>query len=201
MKNIVYVDHFDSFANTIAAYFRMAGAYVDVYKSTCDLDAIAAKKSDMILLGPGPSGPKEAGNYMKAIDRFHRTHPLFGICLGFQAMMQYFGEEVVQLEDAVHGADSEIMHRGEHIFEGIENPAKFARYHSLGVYGVPEFFAGLAHFPDTNGRDIVMAARHKELPIAGVQFHPESILSSGNGQGERLIRNVLYHLSGAPREP
>jgi len=200
MKNIVYIDHFDSFANTIAAYFRMAGADVDVYKSTCDLDAIAAKDPDLILLGPGPSGPKEAGNYMEAIERFHRTHPMFGICLGFQAMMQYFGEEVVQLEEAVHGAASRLQHTGTHVFEGIENPAEFARYHSLGAYGVPESFMGLAHFPDTNGKHIVMAAHHKELPIAGVQFHPESILSSENRQGEQLIKNVLYHLAGAPKE-
>ena len=195
MKNVVYIDNRDSFADTIAAHFELAGAKVRMYKSNCSLDTIAQAQPDIILLGPGPNSPAEAGNYLQAINRFHAQYPIFGICLGFQALMHYFGEKVVPLEEAVHGAFSQIQHTGTSFFEGIKSPAEFARYHSLGVYGVPESFNPLAQFPDSNGENIIMAAQHKQLPLAGIQFHPESILSTNNGQGTKLIENVLKYLA------
>ncbi len=204
-RKVVFLDNYDSFASTIAAYFELAGADVKMYKSDCDLDIICKEQPDMILLGPGPNSPLEAGNYLEAIDRFHKEYPIFGICLGFQAMMHYFGAEVEVMKQAVHGAPSAIrILNNDDIFEGINNYAEFARYHSLGVRSVPGCFYELAICSDSlenpslssysGSLNIVMAAKHKELPIGGVQFHPESILSTGKGQGVRLVENVLKYL-------
>ena len=187
--NIIYIDNYDSFADTIKAYFENTGAKVTMYKSDCSLQTIQNEEFDMILLGPGPNSPKEAGNYLEIIDKYHKEKPIFGICLGFQALMEYFGEEVKPLSEVMHGSASEIEHDGKTIYQGIENKEKFARYHSLGVKTVPDCFevSGMAN-------DIVMSARHKTLPIEGVQFHPESILSLNNNAGQKLINNVVREL-------
>ncbi len=183
---VIFIDNYDSFANTIEAYFINAGAEVIMYTSNCSIEAIKKENPDLILLGPGPNGPKEAGNYLEVIDKFHKTTPIFGICLGFQAIMEYFGEEVKPLQEIMHGSASEIEHDGKTIFRGISQNEKFARYHSLGVLKVPNCFEISAK---TN--DIIMSARHKTLPIEGVQFHPESILSMHNNAGKTLIENVV----------
>ena len=143
----------------------------------------------MILLGPGPNGPREAGNYMELLDRYHKEIPFFGICLGFQAMMEYFGQPVIKLDDPVHGGGVPVSHNRKGIFQGIGQNAQFARYNSLGVYGVPPCFEATA---TSNG--IIMAARHNFLPIEGIQFHPESVLSMANGNGKSLVENVLRYL-------
>ncbi len=192
---IVFIDNFDSFANTIAAYFINAGAEVVMYNSNCTLETIEKEKPELILLGPGPNGPKEAGNYLKVIEKFHKRIPIFGICLGFQAIMEYFGEPVRPLQEVMHGQASEIKHDGKTIFAGIASPAKFARYHSLGVTKVPKNFIVSAK----TGK-IIMAARHKTLPIEGVQFHPESILSMHNDTGRKLVENVIREIKNRKRE-
>jgi anthranilate synthase/aminodeoxychorismate synthase-like glutamine amidotransferase len=186
---IVYIDNYDSFANTIAAYFQLENVEVKIYKSNCSINVIDKEKPDLILLGPGPNGPNDAGNYLKIIDTYKNEYPIFGICLGFQAIMQYFGEDVKQVHEIIHGASSKIQHDGKTIFTGIEKNAKFARYHSLGVYKVPNEFEISAQ---TN--NIIMGARHKTFPIEGVQFHPESILSMKNDSGKRLIQNIIKYL-------
>lgn len=196
----VFIDNYDSFAHTIAAYFEIAGKKfndnleVKVFKSDCCLDSICDEKPDFLILGPGPNSPKKAGNYLEALKKFYKQYPIFGICLGFQAIMHYFGEPVVILQEPVHGASSPIIHNNRGIFRNIKNPANFARYHSLGVYKVPEYFESLAYYPDKDGRNIIMAAKHKELPIAGVQFHPESVLSTEKDNGMKLIENVIREL-------
>jgi len=183
---INYIDNYDSFANTIAAYFRLAGATVDIYKSDCSLETAVSGNPDMILLGPGPNGPKDAGNYMDLLDKYHEKLPFFGICLGFQALMEYFGQPVVPLDEVVHGASVPVYHSGDGIFRGIPQEQKFARYNSLGVHEVPEGFETTA---TSNG--MIMAARHKLLPIEGVQFHPESVLSGVQDSGIKLVGNVI----------
>ena len=189
-KKIVYIDNYDSFANTIAAYFINAGADVVMYKSDCSIDMIDKENPDLILLGPGPNSPKEAGNYLKILKRYHKKYPFFGICLGFQAMMEFFGEPVLPLDEVIHGAASRINHNCKTIFQGIDKDAEFARYHSLGVKKVPDCF-NLSAKTDSG---IVMAACHKTLPIVGIQFHPESILSMHEDSGKRLIKNVLSNI-------
>jgi anthranilate synthase/aminodeoxychorismate synthase-like glutamine amidotransferase len=183
---IVFIDNYDSFANTIAAYFTNAGAKVIMYKSNCSIETIEKEKPEMILLGPGPNGPREAGNYLKIIEHFHKKTPIFGICLGFQAIMEYFGEKVKPLKEVMHGQASEITHDGKTIYEGIKPNQKFARYHSLGVLKVPKEFEISA-----KAGEIVMSARHKTLPIEGIQFHPESILSMHDNAGKKLIENIV----------
>jgi len=183
---VMYIDHYDSFANTIVAYFVNNGAEVSIYKSDCSLDVIEKENPDLIVLGPGPKGPKEAGNYLDIIDKFHKTKPIFGICLGFQALMEYFGEEVKPLKEIIHGSATKVSNDGKTIFKNIINDEKFARYHSLGVLDVPKCFEVSAKIGD-----IVMAARHKEFKIEGIQFHPESILSMHDDSGNKLIKNVM----------
>src|SRR3989338_657328 len=183
---INYIDNGDSFAHTIKAYFEMCGTDVKMYRSNCSLETAVSGQPDMIFLGPGPNGPREAGNYMKLLDRYHKKIPFFGICLGFQAMMEYFGQAVKPLDNIVHGDSVPVTHNEIGIFEGIEQDAHFARYNSLGVYQVPDDFEATA---TSNG--IVMAAKHKTLPIQGVQFHPESVLSIRNDDGMKLMRNVV----------
>jgi anthranilate synthase/aminodeoxychorismate synthase-like glutamine amidotransferase len=183
---INYIDHNDSFSSIIAAYFMMAGADVNVYRSTCNLNTATSGNPDLMLLGPGPNSPTEAGNYMDLLDMHHKDMPFFGICLGFQAIMQYFGQSIVQLEDIMHGGSVPVTHIATGIFEGIPQGAHFARYNSLGVYNVPENFEITAK---NNG--VIMAARHKTLPTQGVQFHPESSLSTPDNNGIRLIENVI----------
>ncbi|MEK6959098.1 MAG: aminodeoxychorismate/anthranilate synthase component II [archaeon] len=183
---VVFIDNYDSFANTIEAYFLNAGAEVVMYNSDCSIETIKKQKPDLILLGPGPNGPREAGNYMEVIDKFHKTTPIFGICLGFQAMMEYFGEKVMPLKEVMHGQASEVENDGKTIFRGIAPKQKFSRYHSLGVLKVPACFEISA-----KTGEVVMAARHKTLQIEGVQFHPESILSMKDDAGKKLIENVV----------
>ncbi len=185
---INYIDHYDSFANTIAAYFRIAGAEVRIYKSNCSLETAISGNPDMILLGPGPNDPKSAGNYMELLDKYHKDLPFFGICLGFQAIMEYFGQPVerLKLDEIVHGASVPVHHEGKGIFEGIPKNAEFVRYNSLGVYKVPYCLEVTA-----TSDEMIMAVRHRTLLIEGIQFHPESILSSINSNGERLIKNIV----------
>lgn len=185
---VLYVDNYDSFAYTIAAYFMMTGADVTMYKSDTRMGEIRkrAGNHNMILLGPGPSGPEQAGNYLEVIGEYHDKKPIFGVCLGHQALMHFFGEPVKQLREIVHGAESPVEHDRKTIFEGIDSPAFFGRYHSLGVNKIPDCFEASATYDG-----IVMAARHKHLPIESVQFHPESILSYDGDAGQRLVENVV----------
>lgn len=184
---IIYIDNNDSFANIIASYFINEGVDVIMYKSSCSLDVIEKENPDMILLGPGPNDPKNAGNYLDVIDKYHKKIPIFGICLGFQAIMEYFGTKVEPLDDIIHGSSSSIKHDEKTIFKDIKNPEKLARYNSLGVKSIPESFELSAE--TENG--IIMGARHKRLPIEGVQFHPESILSMHNYAGNKMIKNIV----------
>ena len=196
---VVFIDHYDSFADLIAYRFNETREDIDLkmFKSDCDIDAIANEKPDLIILGPGPNGPEEAGNYLDVLANFSNVCPVFGICLGFQAMMHYFGQKVEVLLEPVHGIDSEIHHNGRGIFKDLPNGARFARYHSLGVYGVPENFHSLGTVSDGDGRDIIMGAQHKSLPLAGVQFHPESFMSMEDDAGRKLIHNVLTDFMGS----
>jgi len=191
---IVFIDNYDSFANTIEAYFTNAGAEVVMYKSNCSIKTIQKEKPDLILLGPGPNGPREAGNYLEVINKFKEKTPIFGICLGFQAIMEYFGEPVNPLREIMHGQANGIEHDGKTIFKGIQPKQKFARYHSLGILKVPAEFEISAR-----AGNIVMAARHKTLPIEGVQFHPESILSMREESGKKLIENIVNAIKASKK--
>lgn len=199
---VVYVNNYDSFAGNVEAFVERAvtkhssDSRVMRYTSNADISVLLSENPALVILGPGPSSPKEAGNYLTVLESFYKTVPIFGICLGFQAMMHYFGKPVRVLEESIHGAASEIIHTGESIFRNIKSPSLFGRYHSLGIYvdELPNCFDLLASYPDSNRRDIVMSAKHKTLPIAGVQFHPESILSAKDDNGQRILDNMVEEL-------
>ena len=208
--NIAFIDNYDSFAHTLEAYLHLAAedilhkrgsseqVQIRMVTSDCTLSTIERMHPSLIVLGPGPNAPPEAGNYLEVIHHFHTTTPLFGVCLGFQACMQYFRNAPVRvLEEAVHGAASPITHTQQGIFEGIPSPASFGRYHSLGIYAheVPQSFEMSASCRDSKNQNIIMAVYHRSLPIIGVQFHPESILSTEGAYGMQLIRNTLECLT------
>ncbi len=199
---IIYVNNYDSFAGNVQAFTERAvkkyslESQVKRYTSKTDIAVLKNENPDLIILGPGPSSPIDAGNYLQVLETFYKSVPVFGICLGFQTMMHYFGQPVRVLEEAVHGAACDINHSETSIFKEIKSPAPFGRYHSLGIYTdeLPKCFGLLASYPDSNNKNIVMAAIHKSLPIAGVQFHPESILSAREDNGQKLMDNVISEL-------
>jgi len=184
-KKILVIDNFDSFTFNLVDYFRQLDCEVIVYRNTINPDLIANVNPDLIVISPGPSVPKNAGNLMKIIDMYHNKYPFFGVCLGHEAFIEYFGGSLKFIEP-VHGRSSKINHDGKGVFNGLDENFEGGRYHSLVADKVPECFEISAKFDD-----LVMAIRHKQLPIIGVQFHPESVLSMKGGNGFKLIKNLI----------
>jgi len=182
---IFMVDNYDSFTFNLVDYFRRFNCEVIVYRNRLDVDIIGDMEPDLIVLSPGPSIPANAGNLLEVIERYHRRYPIFGICLGHQALIEFFGGELGLLAYPCHGKQSPIRHDGKTIYRGIPNPFMGGRYHSLIGKVIP---ASLEVSATTNG-DIVMGVRHRRLPIEGVQFHPESILTFPTGL--KIIQNVI----------
>jgi anthranilate synthase/aminodeoxychorismate synthase-like glutamine amidotransferase len=184
-KKIFLVDNFDSFTFNLVDYFRQLDCKVEVYRNTVDPAKIAEYDPDLIVFSPGPSVPKNAGNMMKIIDQYHDKYPMFGVCLGHEALVEYFGGSL-KFVTPVHGKSSVIDHDGRTIFSGIEPDFKAGRYHSLCADKMPDDFEISA-----NHGDLVMAMRHKKLPIESVQFHPESVLTMRGGNGFKMIENIV----------
>ena len=182
---IFMVDNYDSFTFNLVDYFRRFNCEVIVYRNRLDVDIIGDMEPDLIVLSPGPSIPANAGNLLEVIERYYRRYPIFGICLGHQALIEFFGGELGLLAHPCHGKQSPIRHDGKTIYRGIPNPFMGGRYHSLIGKVIP---ASLEVSATTNG-DIVMGVRHRRLPIEGVQFHPESILTFPTGL--KIIQNVI----------
>lgn len=181
---ILVIDNFDSFTFNLVDYFRQLKHEVLVYRNDIDPAAISKINPELIVLSPGPSVPKNAGNLMDIIDQYHDKYPMFGVCLGHEAFIEYFGGSL-KFVDPVHGKASEIHHDQKGIFEGIDQDFAGGRYHSLVADKVPDCFEISAR-----GGGHVMAIRHTSLPIVGVQFHPESILTMKGGNGFNLIKNA-----------
>ena len=148
-------------------------------------------KPDQIVLSPGPCTPNEAGICLDLIDRLAGKIPMLGVCLGHQSMGQAFGGKVVRARDVMHGKTSLVHHNGQGVFRGLPSPYTATRYHSLIVAseGLPDCFEVTAWTEHADGRrDEIMGMRHKHLPLEGVQFHPESILTE---HGHALLKNFL----------
>jgi len=182
---VLVIDNYDSFTYNLVQYLGELGAGVEVVRN--DKAAVAellGRGADRLVVSPGPCTPAEAGISGEAIRAFGEAGtPVLGVCLGHQAMVEEFGGRVVQGEP-IHGKDAEVEHDGRTIFAGLPSPLVAGRYHSL--VADPELPAELelsAHLGD-----VVMAARHRELPVEGVQFHPESVLTP---QGKSLLANFL----------
>jgi len=182
---ILIIDNFDSFTFNLVDYFEQLDCNVTVFRNNIDPEVIEKYSPDMIVISPGPSVPKKAGNLLDIIDIYHSKYPFFGVCLGHEAFIEYFGGTLKFLEP-VHGKSSEINNDGKTIFKNIDQKFKAGRYHSLVGDKIPDCFEVSATY-----KDIVMAIRHKTLPIEGVQFHPESVLTMKKGNGLKIIENLL----------
>ena len=184
---IYLIDNYDSFTFNLVHYFGELGAEVDVRRNdkVTSADVIAADP-DAIVLSPGPCTPKEAGICLELIGKAAATIPIFGVCLGHQAIGDAFGGKVVRAPTQVHGKLSEIRHNGASVFRGINAPFKATRYHSLVVEraSMPEELTVTADTDD----GVVMGLAHARLPVHGVQFHPESIASE---HGHLMLKNFL----------
>jgi len=183
---ILLVDNYDSFTYNLYDYIAQLGAECTVIRNDeYSLEAIKAMTFDGIILSPGPKIPKSAGLLMQLIDTFHRSTPIFGICLGHQGIGEYFGGKLVKAQLPMHGKTSIITHTEHILFENIPSPFEVMRYHSLIIKNLED--TNLEVISTTNKNEI-MAIAHRELPIFGVQFHPESILTKN---GLQLLENWL----------
>ena len=184
---LLMIDNYDSFTYNLVQYFGELGEEVVVRRNDeIGLDDIAAMKPDRIVVSPGPCTPNEAGISVPLIERFAGRIPLLGVCLGHQSIGQAFGGRIVHARELMHGKTSAISHSGGGVFRSLPDPLQATRYHSLVIERetLPDCLEVTAW---TNDGEI-MGVRHKTLPVEGVQFHPESILTE---HGHDLLRNFL----------
>jgi anthranilate synthase/aminodeoxychorismate synthase-like glutamine amidotransferase len=184
---ILVIDNYDSFTYNLVQYLGELGATLEVVRNDAlDVDAVARLQPERIVISPGPGNPDQAGVSLEVIRRLGPTTPTLGVCLGHQSIGQAFGATVAQARVQMHGKTSAIRHDGRGVFAGLSNPFTATRYHSLVVLEdtVPADLEISARAEDGE----IMGLRHRLLPIEGVQFHPESILTV---EGKRLLANFL----------
>jgi anthranilate synthase/aminodeoxychorismate synthase-like glutamine amidotransferase len=187
MARIVVIDNYDSFTYNLVQYLEVLGAACDVIlNDACDVAAIAARAPQGIVISPGPCTPDEAGISLAAVARFSESIPILGVCLGHQSIGQAFGGKVVRADRLMHGKTSPIEHDGKGVFRGLSNPFIATRYHSLLVERAT--LPSVLEVSAWTSEGEIMGLRHKTLPIEGVQFHPESILTEA---GMSLLGNWL----------
>lgn len=184
-KNILIIDNFDSFTFNLSDYFKQLGCKVKVYRNTINPSLIEKVNPDLIVISPGPSVPKNAGNLMEIVNQYHSKYPIFGVCLGHEALIEYFGG-TLKFTKPVHGKSSKISHDSKGIFQDVTQDFDAGRYHSLVADKIPDCFEQSA-----TSEGLAMAIRHKTLPIDGVQFHPESVLTMRQGNGFKIIKNLI----------
>jgi len=185
---LLVIDNYDSFTYNLVQYLGELGADMKIIRNDeASVDQIEKEmQPEKILISPGPGTPDGAGVSLEVIDRFSGKVPILGVCLGHQAIGQHFGGKVIRAPEPVHGKPVEVSHDGRTIFEGIGGSFKAGRYHSLVVEreSLPECLEISAESPD----GLIMAMRHRSLPLEGVQFHPESILTE---HGKKMLKNFL----------
>jgi len=188
---LLLIDNYDSFTWNLYQYFSELGADVVVRRNDeISLADIAALSPRQLVISPGPCTPDEAGISLAAVRRFAGELPILGVCLGHQTIAQAFGANVVRARQVMHGKVSAIEHNDAGVFSGLKHPLNVTRYHSLIVeaQSLPDIFEQTAWTLRDGQPDEIMGFRHRTLPLEGVQFHPESILSE---QGHRLLENFL----------
>ncbi len=184
---MLVIDNYDSFVYNLVQYLGELGAEPIVQRNdVLTMDEIRALKVDGILISPGPGRPEHAGVSPSVITELGADTPILGVCLGHQAIGQVFGGDVVRAPSLLHGKTSEVNHRGVGVLAGLPTPFTATRYHSLVID--PETMPEVLEVTATTEDGIVMAVRHRSLPIHGVQFHPEAILTEG---GHKLLENFL----------
>jgi len=185
--NVLVIDNYDSFTYNLVHLVGELGAELDVKRNDkITLDEIAALAPDAIVLSPGPCTPNEAGICLGVVERFAGEIPIFGVCLGLQAIGQAFGGDVVRAPTLMHGKVSNIIHTGKGVFRGLNDGFKATRYHSLAIK--PDTLPETLEVTATSDDGSIMGLQHKTLPVHGVQFHPESIASEG---GHTIMQNFL----------
>jgi anthranilate synthase/aminodeoxychorismate synthase-like glutamine amidotransferase len=190
---VFVLDNYDSFTYNLVQYLGELGANVVVRRNDeLSVDEVEALKPDRILLSPGPCTPGEAGILVPLIRRMAGKAPILGVCLGHQAIGEAFGGNVVRARNLMHGKVSAVEHDGKGVFAGLPSPLTCTRYHSLIVEekSLPADLTITARTPEINGAagSVIMGVRHRSLPVEGVQFHPESVLTEG---GHQMIKNFL----------
>ena len=186
MTRVLVIDNYDSFTYNLVQYLSMLGASCEVFlHDAIGVAGIRAARPDGLLVSPGPCTPDDAGVSLAAITQLAGEVPILGVCLGHQAIGQAFGGKVVRASRLMHGKTSPILHDGTSVFAGLPSPFEATRYHSLIVEEpLPEALAVTAFTRDGE----VMGLQHRDYPVVGVQFHPESILTE---HGKRILQNFL----------
>ncbi len=191
---ILIIDNYDSFTYNLVQYLGELGATVDVVRNDVEeIPALLARGPDGLVISPGPGVPEDGGVSIDAVKAFgERGTPVLGVCLGHQAIAAAFGGRIVRARSIMHGKVSEVEHDGEGVFKGIPSPFEATRYHSLVIEedSCPQELSITARTADGE----IMGVRHRELPIEGVQFHPESILTE---PGKALLERFLIRCEGA----
>lgn len=189
---LLMIDNYDSFTYNLVQYFGELGQAVRVLRNDAiDVDGIVALAPSHIVISPGPCTPNEAGVSLAVIEQLAGRFPILGVCLGHQSIGQAFGGKVVRAKTIMHGKTSPIRHQGKGVFTGLPDPFEATRYHSLVVEqdSLPACLEITAWTEAEEGRlDEIMGLRHRTLPVEGVQFHPESILTE---HGHAMLRNFL----------
>ena len=194
-KKVLFVDNQDSFVHTLANYVRQTGVEVITLRSGFDDKHFDEIRPDLVFISPGPRTPKQMGVPELVGRAVERNLPIFGVCLGHQGIAEYFGAELGVLPTPMHGKDSEIHHGGSGVFEGVTTPFVAGRYHSLFVK--PESLPNCLIVTAQTRDNVIMGLQHTELPIASVQFHPESILTLHDDWGLKIINNAMSQLMQA----
>ena len=185
--NVLLIDNYDSFTYNLAQYLGELGAAVAVERNDAlTIDGIAQKAPGAIVISPGPCTPNEAGISMDVIREFAGRIPILGVCLGHQCIGQVFGGRIVRAPRIMHGKTSKIFHDEKGLFAGVENPFVATRYHSLVI--APETMPDVLEVTAKTWEDEIMGVRHKQHLVEGVQFHPESIMTTA---GKALLANFL----------
>ncbi|HPQ97791.1 MAG: aminodeoxychorismate/anthranilate synthase component II [Thiothrix sp.] len=189
---VLMIDNYDSFTFNLVQYLGELGAEVQVHRNDeITLAQIEALAPERIMISPGPGVPADAGISIEVIRHFGPRIPLLGVCLGHQAIGQAFGGHIIRAKAIMHGKVSPVLHHGTHAFHALPSPLTATRYHSLVIeqQSLPDCLALTAWTENTEGGlDEIMGVRHRTLPIEGVQFHPESILTE---HGHALLQNFL----------
>ena len=192
---VFVLDNYDSFTYNLVQYLGELGAESGIEivvrrNDELSVDEVEALKPERILLSPGPCTPQDAGILVPLIQRMAGKAPILGVCLGHQAIGQAFGGQVVRAAQLMHGKTSPVEHDGKGVFAGLPTPLVCTRYHSLIVAedGLPDELEITARSNGPGGEPVIMGLRHRSLPVEGVQFHPESVLTEG---GRQMIRNFL----------
>jgi anthranilate synthase/aminodeoxychorismate synthase-like glutamine amidotransferase len=183
---ILIIDNYDSFTYNLYQQAQGLGKKTQVIKNDeINIEEIKKIKPEKIIISPGPKTPNESGISIEVVQNFYTKIPILGVCLGHECIGQIFGSKVVNANKILHGKTSEICHKNEDIFKNIKNPFKGARYHSLILDKTPEDFNLTAWTKEGE----IMAIKHGEHPLYGVQFHPESFLTE---EGDKIMKNFLY---------